>query len=164
MNRRTALAKPTAQTPLDLYDLRADELTAHILSYLRAKGFVAWAQDNRGRYNPKTGKWYPHPNNRVGVPDIIGYRKADARFIGVEVKAGKDRLSQFQIDFLDELKEHGGFPFVAFDFAGFVQLFERRGLHRVATTATPSATAATPPTTSLLGLTTYIEPVLYRHD
>ncbi|MGI4738056.1 MAG: hypothetical protein ACRYG7_23040 [Janthinobacterium lividum] len=48
MNRRTALAKPTAQTLLDLYDLRADELTAHILGYLRAQGFVVWAQDNRG--------------------------------------------------------------------------------------------------------------------
>jgi len=144
MNRRTALAKPTAQTPLDLYDLRADELTAHILSYLRANGFVAWAQDNRGRYNPKTGQWYPHPNNRVGVPDIIGYRKADARFIGVEVKAGEDRLSQFQIDFLDELKEHGGFPFVAFDFAGFVQSFERRGL-RLPMAATTGPTTKLPP-------------------
>jgi hypothetical protein len=102
--------KPTAQTPIELYDLKADEITAHILGYLRAKGFVAWAQDNRGRYNPRTGKWYPHPNNRVGVPDIIGYRKSDARFIGVEVKAGKDRLSDYQIDFLNELKEHGGLP------------------------------------------------------
>ena len=182
--------KPTDQTPLELYDLKADEITAHILGYLRAKGFVAWAQDNRGRYNPKTGKWYPHPNNRVGVPDIIGYRKSDARFIGVEVKAGKDRLSDYQIDFLNELKEHGGLPFVAYDFAGFVQSFERRGLHLpIATTATPadggpaapapppappmaaaqaataSAAAArdTPPSTMLPGLTTtHDEPAPYH--
>ena len=121
--------KPTTQAPLDLYDQKADEITAHILGYLAAKGFVAWAQDNRGRYNPKTGRWYPHPNNRVGVPDILGYRKSDARFIGVEVKAGRDQLSNFQIDFLNELKEHGGLPFVAHSFAGFVASFERRGLH-----------------------------------
>jgi hypothetical protein len=182
--------KPTAQTPIELYDLKADEITAHILGYLRAKGYVAWAQDNRGRYNPKTGKWYPHPNNRVGVPDIIGYRKSDARFIGVEVKAGNDRLSDYQIDFLNELKEHGGLPFVAYDFAGFVASFERRGLHlpmattaapteggpaapapppaSAAATAGPAATPAstTPPTPPMLpGLTTtYDEPVLYRHD
>jgi len=181
--------KPTAQTPIELYDLKADEITAHILGYLRAKGYVCWAQDNRGRYNPKTAKWYPHPNNRVGVPDIIGYRKSDARFIGVEVKAGKDRLSDYQIDFLNELKEHGGLPFVAYDFAGFVTSFERRGLHLpMATTAAPaeavptapappppppmqaytagpSAARDTPPTTMLPGLTTtYDEPTPYGHD
>ena len=146
--------KPTAQTPIELYYLQADELTAHILGYLRAKGFVAWVQDNRGRYNPKTGRWYPHPNNRVGVPDIIGYRKSDARFIGVEVKAGQDRLSQHQIDFLDELKAHGGLPFVAFDFAGFVRSFERRALHLAA-----PAPASSPPVSA--PLTTYDEPAPY---
>lgn len=130
--------KPNPQTTAELYDATADEITAHILGYLRSKGYVCWAQDNRGRYNPKTGKWYPHPNNRVGVPDILGYRKSDARFIGVEVKAGKDRLSDYQIDFLNELKEHGGLPFVAYSFEGFVQSFERRGLHLVATTAAPT--------------------------
>lgn len=122
--------KPTAQTPIELYDLKADEITAYILGYLRAKGYVAWAQNNRGRYNPKTGRWYPHPNNRVGVPDIIGYRRSDARFIGVEVKAGKDRLSDYQIDFLNELKQHGGLPFVAYSYESFVSSFEHRGLHR----------------------------------
>ncbi|TDN39291.1 hypothetical protein A8B98_18705 [Hymenobacter sp. UV11] len=146
-----------------MYDLKADEITAHILGYLRAKGFVAWAQDNRGRYNPKTSKWYPHPNNRVGVPDIIGYRKSDARFIGVEVKAGRDTLSNFQIDFLNELKEHGGLPFVAYDFAGFVWSFEQRGLHLpMATTASPDA-GVPPPPTSLPGLTTtHDEPAPYH--
>ena len=136
--------KPTTQTKADLYDETADEITAHILGYLRARGYVAWAQDNRGRYDPKTGKWYPHPNNRVGVPDILGYRKSDARFIGVEVKAGRDQLSNYQIDFLNELKEHGGLPFVAHSFAGFVASFERRGLHTMATTA--STTEAVPAT------------------
>ena len=121
--------KPTTQTKADLYGETADEITANILGYLRAKGYVCWAQDNRGRYNPKTGKWYPHPNNRLGVPDILGYRKSDARFIGVEVKAGRDSLSSFQIDFLNELKEHGGLPFVAYSYEGFVASFERRGLH-----------------------------------
>ena len=145
--------KPTTQTPLDLYDQTSDEMTASILGYLRAKGYVAWALDDRGRYNPKTGKWYPHPNNRVGVPDILGYRKSDARFIGVEVKAGRDSLSSFQIDFLNELKEHGGLPFVAYRFEGFVRSFERRGLHTMA--AGVAASVLPGP------LTTYEEPALY---
>ena len=171
--------KPTTQTPLDLYDQKADEITAHILGYLAAKGFVAWAQDNRGRYNPKTGRWYPHPNNRVGVPDILGYRKSDARFIGIEVKAGHDRLSDYQIDFLNELKEHGGLPFVAYSYEGFVQSFERRGLHipqptqhpppstiqprTMATTANPAAVPAPPYSTELPGpIITTDEPAFYH--
>ena len=142
--------KPNYQTSAALYDETADEMTANILGYLRAKGYVCWAQDNRGRYNPKTGKWYPHPNNRVGVPDILGYRKSDARFIGVEVKAGRDSLSSFQIDFLNELKEHGGLPFVAYSYEGFVQSFERRGLHSLPAPAPapPVSAAITGPSTA----------------
>jgi hypothetical protein len=80
------------------------------------------------------------------VPDIIGYRKSDARFISVDVEAGYDRLNQYQIDFLDELKEHGGLPFVAYDFAGSVWSFERRGLHLPMTTtaALSEVVTATP--------------------
>ena len=156
--------KPDTQTPLELYDLKADEITAHILGYLRARGYVVWAQDNRGRYNPKTGRWYPHPNNRVGVSDIIGYRRSDAKFIVVEVKAGKDQLSNYQVDFLNELKVCTGLPFVAYSFAQFVQSFERRGLHLVASNATHDATAPPYPTSLQSPSTTHDEPAPYHHE
>ncbi|SHM11811.1 VRR-NUC domain-containing protein [Hymenobacter psychrotolerans] len=173
--------KPQPQTPLELYDLKADEITAHILGYLSAKGVVAWAQDNRGRYNSKTGRWYPHPNNRVGVPDILGFRRLDAKFIGVEVKAGKDRLSDHQIEFLNELKACGGFPFVAYSYEQFVQSFERRGLHKIsrctrceewpdacqcpapAAPATPDDTPAPPAPTCLPGHTVTNDPQAPYH-
>ena len=147
--------KPTTQTRADLYDETADEITAHILGYLRARGYVAWVWDNRGRYEPKPGKWYPHPNSRAGVPDIPGYRKSDARFIGVEGKTGRGTLSNFQIDFLNELKEHGGLPFVAHSFAGFVASFERRGLHLPVATATITDDPKQPvaPSNDMLGAT-----------
>ena len=119
----------TRQASLDFGTLKADEITASILGYLAAHGFSAWAQTNRGEYDPQTGRWRPHPNARRGVPDILGFRRADARFLGVEVKAGSDRLRPAQIQFLDELKASGGLAFVAYDFAGFVASFERRGLH-----------------------------------
>lgn len=153
MTRRTAPARPTSQPPLDLYDPTADEITAHVLGYLRAQGFVAWAQDNRGRYHPKTGKWYPHPNNRVGVPDIIGYRQADARFIGVEVKAGRDRPSPHQTEFLNELHGYGELSFIAYSFERFRESFERRGLH-LPVAASPTPLVSGP-------LTTYDEPAPY---
>jgi len=127
--------KATAQTPLDFGTLTAEQITSSILGYLHAHGFTAWAQPNRGEYDPTTQRWRPHPNARRGVPDILGFRRADGKFLGVEVKAGRDQLRTEQIDFLNELKAAGGLAFVARDFAHFVQSFERRGLHRVATAA-----------------------------
>lgn len=75
----------------------------------------------------------PHPNSRRGVPDILGFRRSDGKFIGVEVKAGADRPRPEQTKFLNELKAAGGLAFIAYDFARFQASFERRGLHIMAT-------------------------------
>lgn len=136
--------KTTTQTPLDLGNLKADEITSSVLGYLKMHGFSAWAQPNRGEYDPKTQRWRPHPNARRGVPDILGFRRTDGKFLGVEVKAGTDRPRPEQTQFLTELKAAGGLAFIAYNFAGFVQSFERRGLHIVATTA--ATTEAVPAT------------------
>ena len=145
--------KTTTQTPLDLGKLKADEITSSVLGYLKMHGFSAWAQPNRGEYDPKTGKWRPHPNSRRGIPDILGFRRADALFLGVEVKAGADRPRPEQTQFLNELKAAGGLAFIAYDYVGFVQSFERRGLH------TPVPRAAPVPSASLTA--TYDEPTPY---
>lgn len=128
------------QAPLDFGTLTAEEITSTILGYLHAYGFTAWAQPNRGEYDPKTGKWRPHPNSRRGVPDILGFRRADGKFIGIEVKAGTDRIRPEQTKFLKELKASSGLAFIAYDYAGFVQSFERRGLHAPAPAAAHAAT------------------------
>ncbi|MBD2768447.1 VRR-NUC domain-containing protein [Hymenobacter sp. BT664] len=142
------MPKVTTQTPLDFGTLTAEQITAAILGYLDAHGFTAWAQPNRGEYDPKTLKWRPHPNSRRGVPDILGFRRTDAKFLGVEVKAGSDRPRPEQTEFLNELKAAGGLAFIAYDFAGFVQSFERRGLHLVPTMATTAATTEAVPATT----------------
>ena len=143
----------TPQAPLNFGALTAEEMTSAILGYLHAHGFTAWAQPNRGEYDPKTGKWRPHPNSRRGIPDILGYRRADARFLGVEVKAGTDRPRPEQTKFLTELKAAGGLAFIAYSFAGFVQSFEQRGLHTPASIAVPIPSASPS--------TTYDEPAPY---
>jgi VRR-NUC domain len=119
----------------------AEQITSDILTYLDAHGFSAWGQPNRGEYDPNTGKWRPHPNSRRGVPDILGFRRADALFLGVEVKAGTDRPRPEQTKFLNELQDAGGLAFIAYSFAGFVQSFKRRGLH---TMVTPKESAPLP--------------------
>ena len=126
------LADKCVQVPLDFGTLTAEQITGAILGYLDAHGFSAWAQPNRGEYDPKTGRWRPHPNARRGIPDILGFRRRDGKFLGVEVKAGTDRVRPDQTKFLNELKAAGGLAFIAYDFAGFVQSFEQRGLHKPA--------------------------------
>ena len=133
----------------------AEQITSDILTYLDAHGFSAWGQPNRGEYDPNTGKWRPHPNSRRGVPDILGFRRADALFLGVEVKAGTYRPRPEQTQFLNELQAAGGLAFIAYSFAGFVQSFQRRGLH------TPATAAAPVQPTSLT--TTYAEFAPYNH-
>jgi len=62
------------------------------LSYLTLQGFALWRQNTSGIYDQKTGRYRFNPQGRRGVPNIIGFRKRDGVFIGVEVKAGCDQL------------------------------------------------------------------------
>lgn len=116
------------QTPLELAPPTAGETTSAILAYLTLQGFAVWRQNTSGIYDQKTGRYRFNPQGRRGVPDIIGFRKRDGVFIGVEVKAGRDQLRPEQKQFLDELKAAGGLAFVAHSFAQFQQSFEGRGL------------------------------------
>ena len=114
------------QTALDLAPPTAGETTSAILAYLTLQGFAVWRQNTAGIYDAKIGRYRSNPQGRRGVPDIIGFRKRDGVFIGVEVKAGRDQLRPEQREFLDELKQAGGLAFVAHSFAQFQQSFEHR--------------------------------------
>ncbi|HEX8429179.1 VRR-NUC domain-containing protein [Hymenobacter sp.] len=129
------IAKKHDQLPLDLGTLKAGEITSAIIAYLQHHGYSVWRQNTSGIYDPQTGRWKVNPQGRRGVPDIIGFRKSDGVFVGVEVKAGRDVLRDEQREFLNELKQAGGVAFVAYDFAQFQQSFEGRGLHLPSTPA-----------------------------
>jgi len=116
------------QVSLELAPPTAGEITSAILTYLTLQGFAVWRQNTAGIYDQKTGRYRLNPQSRKGVPDIIGFRKSDGVFIGVEVKAGRDQLRPEQKQFLDELKAAGGLAFVAHSFDQFQQSFEGRRL------------------------------------
>ena len=145
-----ALSPRHDQLSLDLGQLYAADITGAILAFLTHHGFKVWRQNTTGIYDPQTGRWRKNHQGCNGVSDIIGFRKSDGVFIGVEVKAGRDTLRDDQKQFLNELKQAGGMAFVAHDFAGFVQSFEQRSLHTMATAA---ATVPSRPLTK-----TYNEP------
>lgn len=63
--------------------------------------------------------WRKSPGSQRGVPDVIGFHKTTGTWIGVEVKIGRDRLSESQRSFLRGLNESGGEGFVARDYDAF---------------------------------------------
>jgi hypothetical protein len=80
--------------------MTSNELTQYTLKVLNLSGYECWRNNNlavKGRVF--TGK--------KGVPDIIGFCRRTGKFIGVEIKVGKDRLSKEQTDFLNELQKSG---------------------------------------------------------
>lgn len=85
--------------------MTANDLTKQALMVLRLKGFHVWRQNNiavRGRKNSVT----------PGISDILGFHKLTGRFLACEIKAGEDRLSKEQIEFLQNVKDAGGVSLV----------------------------------------------------
>lgn len=97
----------------------ASETTKAIILYLNAFGCVAWRQNNTGVWDAKKQCYRKNPFSRKGIPDVVGYRKADGRAIFVEVKAGKDKLSDEQRSFLQEATENHCIAIVVKDFHDF---------------------------------------------
>jgi len=56
---------------------------------------------------------------RKGIPDIIGI--IDGRFIGIEVKIGKDRQSADQKEIEKEINENGGVYFIAKSYDDYLE-------------------------------------------
>ncbi len=64
---------------------------------------------------------YRKTHERKGVSDIMGFEKNTGRFVAIEVKYGKDKLSIHQIDFLQRVVKNGGIAIVAKTFDQFVK-------------------------------------------
>ena len=104
--------------------MATNDTTQAILFYLNYHGFKAWRTNTVGIYDQKRGVYRKNASLLKGVPDIIGFRRSDARFIGVEIKTGRDDLSGHQGAFLDELVQAGGFALVVGSFDEFAEKFE----------------------------------------
>jgi hypothetical protein len=82
------------------------------------------AAEHHRTLRPEKGVFRKNPQQKVGIPDIIGYRKADGRFIGVEIKNGSDTLSLPQQIFLRELRQAGGIAMVVGSVDEFLQAMQ----------------------------------------
>ena len=111
--------------------LRANALTRAVLETLNLYGFFAWRNNTVGVFDinqavEKLAKNRNCKKNEIrrilnscfrnshtikGQPDIIAIEKKTGRFIGVEIKAGNDRLSNDQKRFIQRANKTGGLVF-----------------------------------------------------
>lgn len=95
------------------------QLTNEILNYLNNTGWFVWRNNTTGVFDIKifaqklkalqsvtvpsaltaAKASYRKTHDLKGAPDILGYHKQSGLFIGVEVKFGKDKMSDDQNSF-----------------------------------------------------------------
>lgn len=119
--RRHPSMKPEHMARRKMRDDTAGGLTQCIISYVRLQGAFVSRLNNQGVYR---GGRYTRSTARRGLPDIL-ITGRDGRSIFVEVKAGRDRLSQWQKAVRDDQQQAGGLYFVAHDFTSFKQWFDQ---------------------------------------
>lgn len=83
----------------------ANQLAAYAVKVFTKLGYDCWRQNNvaihdRGQFRRFVG--------RKGVSDVIGFHATKGRFLAVEIKVGRDRLSPEQEKFLDAVNRAGG--------------------------------------------------------
>jgi hypothetical protein len=110
-------------------DKTANGLTKCIIDFINLNGGMAERINNTGRYlqgetvtnvigisRTFKGKYIPGTGTN-GTADISG--TLNSKSIKVEVKIGKDSMSQMQKDYRDKVIAAGGFYFIAKDFESF---------------------------------------------
>ncbi len=68
------------------------------LRLLSHAGLFCWLNETQGTYDAARACYRRNPLTLRGVPDILGIA-ADGRFVGIEIKTGKGRLSEEQVAF-----------------------------------------------------------------
>lgn len=81
------------------------------LDFITLKGIIAWRTNTTGIYDP-TAKRFRTNAGRNGVADILGCLPG-GRFLAIECKAGKGRLSPAQVEFQRDIVQSGGLHIVA---------------------------------------------------
>ncbi|MGE0588925.1 MAG: VRR-NUC domain-containing protein [Cyclobacteriaceae bacterium] len=98
----------------------ANGLTQAIIKFLTLHGHFATRTSSAGRYLVKEKKWIPS-TTRKGYPDITAIM--NGRTLAIEVKIGKDKMSQAQQCVKEEIEASGGIYFIAKSFDEFERFY-----------------------------------------
>ncbi|MDZ7739938.1 MAG: VRR-NUC domain-containing protein [Bacteroidales bacterium] len=105
--------------PRTFRDDTANGLTACIVAYLKLKNAFVSRLNNTGIFDHKLKRYRPG-TNRKGLPDILSTYQGQSLFI--EVKAGRDKLSEHQEKIRQEQQESGGIYYTARNFKDFERM------------------------------------------
>lgn len=103
-----------------------NETTNAILDFLFRNRVFAWRQNSGGiplfREGILTGF---RPGGKAGQPDIVGIlpsmgRHLGGTYLGIEIKTGKDRLSEGQVAFHSQARKAGALILVVKSFEDFL--------------------------------------------
>lgn len=98
--------------------------TQAIILILTINGFKAWRTNNGAIYNQKTKGFQKSKTRLLGVPDILAFHKRTGLFCCVEVKTGRDVLSESQKLFINDAKASGAIAIVAKTSLDFEEQFK----------------------------------------
>ncbi|MDR2951863.1 MAG: VRR-NUC domain-containing protein [Treponema sp.] len=98
-------------------------IKAACLRYLERRGFFAWNNPS-GAVRVAPERWLHF--GKKGSADILGCLP-DGRFLAVEVKSQRGRLSPEQSAFLEKVRGLGGLAVVGRSFRGLDAAFRREG-------------------------------------
>ena len=89
------------------------EVEKSILEFLEWYPGYFWKNNSVGVYDARKGVYRKAKSKYIinGVSDILGV--LNGKFIAIEVKSAKGRLSESQKEFLYQVNEEGGIGFVA---------------------------------------------------
>lgn len=86
-------------------DKNANLLTKSIIQYINYTGGFAHRQQSQGQYNAKLGRWTKGTTAK-GISDINGLLNAVP--LSIEVKYGRDRMSEAQHKVKNQIQAAGG--------------------------------------------------------
>jgi len=99
----------------------AAKLTNQIIDFIYRHNGYAWRAASVGVFDTKRAIFRTAP--KKGVSDILVCFKG--QLIAIEVKIGKDRLSNEQIGFMENIIHAGGQAFVVSDFDSFLNQWNK---------------------------------------
>lgn len=107
---------------------QTNETTREILNFLFGIGVFAWRNNTMGIPIRRAGVIIGfRPTGKTGVGDIIGVcpSKRGGLFLSIEVKTGKDRLSDAQAGFFETVNKLGGIALVVKDYEDFLKQWNK---------------------------------------
>jgi hypothetical protein len=109
-------------------DKNSNELTKAVIEHINLSGNgFAWRVNNTGVYDEKLGR-YRTSNSIKGIADISAIIRTTTGNVlpaQLEVKFGKDFLSDGQIKFKEKIEAVGGLYFAVRNYSDFVYWFDQ---------------------------------------